>query len=76
MIKKIGMIIELKYDESSSKALLQAQKYIPILEKYKYIQTFKSLGISISQKKNSRYTFPETNQVILIKACVKYFNFF
>jgi hypothetical protein len=45
------MIIELKYDESSSKALLQAQKYIPILEKYKYIQTFKSLGISISQKK-------------------------
>ncbi|CAF1073049.1 unnamed protein product [Brachionus calyciflorus] len=49
--KKLGIIIEMKYDVSAADALTQTKKYIPIFEKHKHIKTIKSLGINVSKDK-------------------------
>ena len=48
---KLGMIIEMKYDNSAGVALTQTEKYIPIFEEHKHIKTIKSLGINVSRDK-------------------------
>ncbi|CAF0805465.1 unnamed protein product [Brachionus calyciflorus] len=49
--RKLGMIVEIKYNGSVIEALNQTKKYLPLFEEYKNIRTIKSLGINISKEK-------------------------
>lgn len=57
--KSFAIIIEIKFSKKESKssklaiaAVEQANKYIPIFEKYKSIKTFKLVGITISENRS------------------------
>ena len=49
--EKIGMIIELTFDDSAEEALKQIHKYFDIFKGHKAIKYIKSLGINISPYK-------------------------